>query len=164
MQISTLVAKLLLVSALTLAVGLGLTTYTLPNASTGSYPSVSELISRTLGDSQPVLPGPTPALHLLPHGPEVDSTFHGSHPAAADSGQAVEWVRAAARRDSAALRLWVSPGVFAFATIERGEVMTRLWRLVVRRDCPLISRLNALASAGPDGHLLYLSGNCPRLP
>ena len=164
MQISSIVAKLFLVSVLTLAVGLGLTTYTLPNASTGSYPSVGELISRALGDSQPILPGPTPALHLLPQGPKLDSGSHGSLPAVPDSGQPVEWVRAAARRDSAALRLWLLPGVLAFATVERGEVKTVLWRVVLRGDCPLFSRLDALSTGGRDDHLLHLSGNCPRLP
>ena len=163
---ATLLPKLLALLATLLLIGLGLTTYTLPNHAGGAYGDLRDLIGHMLGDRGPPLPGASGALPIAP----VDSGF--APLASAQDAQAVaprepeEWVARAARVDSAALRDWLGDAVLATATVHGDTVRTTLWRLTLRHSCPLLSRMHAVSIGRTmgDTRIVSLSADCPPIP
>jgi len=158
-----LVAALLLIGALTL----GLTTYTLPNHGTPSYATLRGLITSSLGDPPPVLPSAERDLNIqvtTPSRPDPEDLSHPEEPASTvPAAKAVEWVRAAAVRDSAALRDWLDPLVLVTAVTEGDTVRTVLRRLALDGRCPVLSTLRLTSAGRAPGRLrlIRITGSCP---
>jgi hypothetical protein len=163
---TTLFPKLVALLATLLLIGLGLTTYTLPNHAGPAYGDLRDLIGHTLGDRGPPLPGPSGALPITP----MDSAFaplaSGQDAGAAAPPEPHEWVARAARLDSAALRDWLGDAVLATATVHGDTVRTTLWRLTLRHTCPLLSRMHAVSIGRTmgDTRIVSLSADCPVVP
>jgi hypothetical protein len=160
---ATLFPKILALLATVLLLSIGLTTYTLPNHGGIAYGDLHDLIGRALGDRGPPLPGPPGILPIE----GVDSTLTPIHTRSTDSvdtGQATEWITHAVARDSAALREWLGPLVLATATVHGDSVQTTLWRVTLRRGCPLLSRMDATSVGRGSGEtaIVALSADCPR--
>jgi len=161
MPASTLIPKLIAAIGATVAIVVGLHTYTLPNHAGAAYADIHDLISRVLGDPRPRLPG-APASLPLQQLPPPDTI----EPApATDSAltQPETWVRHARARDSMALRGWLAPLVLVTAAVQRDTVATTLWRMTFRPGCPWISRLHGISvgQATTAPRLVHLSGDCP---
>jgi hypothetical protein len=161
---TTLLPRLIAALATLLLLGLGLTTYTQPNHGGGAYGDLHDLITRTLGDGGPSLPGPPATLPI-----RVDSSLSPRGDAVPDSfepDRAPDWIVRAARRDPASLRAWLGGPVLATATVHGDTVQTTLWRLTRDRSCPLVSRLRATSIGRRLGTTRFVSlhADCPALP
>jgi hypothetical protein len=158
-----LVAAFFLIGALML----GLTTYTLPNHGTPSYATLRSLITSSLGDPPPALPSAEQNLEIqatTPSRPHPEDHAAPEAPASTvPAAQAVEWVRAAAARDSTALRNWLDPLVLVTAVTEGDTVRTVLRRLSIHGRCPVLSTLRLTSVGRAPGHLrlIRISGSCP---
>lgn len=164
MPASTLIPKLIAGIAATVAIVLGLHTYTLPNHAGAAYSDIHDLISRALGDPQARLPGPPATLPVVqlnhPATGEADSF------AEVPEVQPGQWVRSALARDSAALRGWLGSLVLVTAATHGDSVETTLWRVTTVPGCPWLSRLHAtsVGRSGTVAKLVRLTGDCPAVP
>jgi hypothetical protein len=145
--------------------GLGLSTYTLPWFTGDPYGGIEPLVHQALHDapdSMPVFPGTSG----LPVPTALPETSHAS-PAGRDTAagaEAAAWVRAAAGRDSSALRAWLGAWVLATATNAGDTIHVTLRRLALNRGCPLLSTLHALYLRGNGSpHLAAITASCPRV-
>jgi hypothetical protein len=144
---------------LTVLLGIGLSTYTLPNHSGGSYQDLRGLIGGALGDARASLPGPPAALPIHP-----DSTLRPMLAASDTAGAGPpEWIRLAANRDSAALRGWLGRTVLVTAEVHGDTIQTTLWRVTLGRSCPLLSRMHATTVGRVTGvtRFVALTADCP---
>jgi hypothetical protein len=168
------VPKLLALALGVGALGLGYTKYTAPIHGGPAYADLHELITRALGDTQPMLPGPPPALPLDPVRPGTGTAEPqlGAHvrtdPATASdtvtTTQPREWAAWAAAHDPAALRAWLGSAVVP-ATVVRGDrAETTLLRVTLARGCPLVSVLTArfVGQAVRRPRLVHVAADCPR--
>jgi len=156
---TTIFSKLILLIAMMVLLGFGLTTYTQPNP--GASGDIHDLIGRALGDREPSLPGPPGSLGIA-RDPAAAPRGSDSIPLL-DAGPAGEWVRLAASHDSTALRAWLGHAVLATSTVHGDTIETTLWRLTLHHDCPVLSRLHATStgrSRGPE-RLVSLQADCP---
>lgn len=149
-----------------LALGYGFTRYTLPNHGGPAYGQLHSLLAGVLGDRPPTVPDAAGAFPIQP----VDSTvqeFRHRKPGPPPSDSAVtSWLTTAVERDPPAVRAWLGWAVLSISVTSGDTVRTTLWRLTLHRDCPLVSRLHALAvgRASEEPRFLRLTADCPRLP
>lgn len=158
----TALSRVLLVLAVTALLGLGLSTYTLPNHGGGAYQELHDLIAAALGDTHAPLPGPPPSLPILPDSSlqpmlEASDTIPPVTPA---------WIAGAAQQDSTALRGWLGRTVLVTADVHGDTVETTLWRLTLRPSCPLLSRMHATTVGRVTGgtRFVALTAECPPVP
>jgi hypothetical protein len=159
---ATALSRVLLVLAVTVLLGLGLSTYTLPNHGGGTYQELHDLIAAALGDTRASLPGPPHSLPILPDSTlqpmlETGDTLAPAPPA---------WIGLAAGQDSAALRGWLGRAVLVTAEVRGDTVETTLWRVTLRGSCPLLSRLHATSVGRVTGRTRFvmLAADCPPVP
>jgi hypothetical protein len=158
-------ALLLAAVALTGAAAIGLTTYTQPILGGAPYGELETLITRALHDSAPPLPGPPTRLGIA----VIDSVpEHAARPVADTiiAAQPLAWVRAAASRDSSALRAWLGPVVLPTAAIAGDSVHLTVRRIAFEPGCPLFSTLHAtfVGWSRMRLRLLRVAASCPALP
>jgi hypothetical protein len=154
--------RLLLAAALLLPVPLVmvLTVYTGPIIDPDRDGAVERLLHQALGDDPATPPAWTGGrgLELGTALPGRDTTIPVPPP------PALAWALAAVRTDSAAVRGWLSPAVLELGGIAGDSVRLTLFRLTLRKGCPLVSRLHAVLS-GELGDLQVdrMESSCPRV-
>jgi hypothetical protein len=167
MPSSNLLPKLIAALFLVAALSLGLTTYTLPNHGTPSYAALRALVTTSLGESLPAVPPADRNLDIQPATPfgasPADLATTEERASTMPAAEAVEWVRAAADQDSAALRAWLGRLVLVTAITDGDTVRTVLRRLTFHGRCPLLSALHLTSVGQARGSLRLtgITGSCP---
>jgi hypothetical protein len=161
---TTLLPRLLAVLATIVLLGVGLTTYTLPNHGGAAYGDLHDLITRALGEREPRLPGPPGTLPIT-----TDATLPpmtGAAPDSLEGNPTPDWIVRAVEQDPAQLRAWLGSAVLATATVHGDTVQTTLWRLTLQRSCPLVSRMRATSIGRGMGmpRIVSLRADCPVIP
>lgn len=166
-SLATLLSRMLAITLASMAIGLGLTTYTFPIHS--AYGDLQDLFARALGDSEPPLPEPPAALAIGPltaHPPAETARPDSGVTQPPVGAQPRAWLEEAVARDSAALRGWLGTAVFPTAVVDGDTVRTTLLRITLHHGCPLVSRLEATTVGHVDRHprIVSLRANCPPAP
>jgi hypothetical protein len=150
-------------AAVAIAFGFGM--YTTPNHGGPAYGDLEDLLQRALGDSVPPLPGPPRALPVQPLGADSGAAGHDWPPRPESDPETSAWLAAAIAGDPAAIRAWLGPAVLATSSAEGDTVRTVLWRVTLRRGCPLVSRFwaTSIGRTERSTRFVSLSSDCPRL-
>lgn len=149
---------------LTLVVlALGLTTYTQSVFNPGPAQILEEAFQRALGDSLPAVPAYDASRSGLAISAGTAPTDTPAIVPSLPADSASRWVADAVRRDSSAIRAWLSPLVLRWASRNRDTVRLTFVRLTRHPGCPLVSRLDATLSDErlEPTRLLSVTATCP---
>jgi hypothetical protein len=142
---------------------LGLTTYTQSVFNPGPAQTLEEALQQALGDSLPTVPAYDASRTGLPISAGTAPSDAPSVAPSVPADSASRWVADAVRRDSSAIRAWLSPLVLRWASRNRDTVRLTFVRLTHHSGCPLVSRLDATLSDEPFAptRLVRVTATCP---